>query len=77
MRATSTGVPSVWGQTERGQATVEYALVLFAFLASIVAMGSLWHAAREGALVRLCMESASHGLSGGQAIASAQDILLY
>ncbi|MBQ9005847.1 MAG: hypothetical protein IJ092_05680 [Atopobiaceae bacterium] len=64
-------------RAERGQATVEYALVLFAFLASIVAMGTLWHTAREGALVRLCTEKASHGMSGEGAFGSAQDILLY
>ena len=62
---------------ERGQGTVEYALVLFAFLASIIAMGGLWQTAREGTLVRLCTEAASHGLSAGSAFGSAQDILLY
>lgn len=62
---------------ERGQASVEYALVLFALLASIVAMGCLWHSARDGALVRRCTTAASHGMSGEGALASAQDILLY
>ena len=36
---------------ESGQATVEYGLVLFAFLASIVALGALWHWMAGGELL--------------------------
>ena len=37
---------------ERGQATLEYLLVLMAFLAIVLAMGSLWHAAQDGRLAQ-------------------------
>ena len=68
---------SVGEESECGQSTVEYALVLFAFLASILAMASLWHGARDGALLQRCKESLSHQLSAAGGIGSAQDVALY
>lgn len=62
---------------ERGQSTVEYALVLFAFLSCVGAMGVMWHAARNGPLVQRSVECSSHALSGADVLGSAQDIALY
>lgn len=62
---------------ECGQATVEYALVLCAFLATVVALGVMWHAVRDGALLRRCMEALSHRFAASGAIGSAQDVSLY
>ena len=68
------GTRSGWGR--RGQSTVEYALVLLAFLAVAVALGALWHAGRDGRLLRIALEAASH-LFGGDALGSDNDILLF
>lgn len=47
-----------WGSS--GQSTVEYALVLFGFLALILAMGALGQFFQEGNLVAHALSSASH-----------------
>lgn len=62
---------------ERGQSTVEYALVLFAFLAVALGLGSMWHAARDGALLRRATGSSSHALTAEGALGSTQDLLIY
>lgn len=61
---------------ERGQSSVEYALVFFALLAIVVALAALWRAGSRGALVQRAAESASHAL-GQDGIGGMQDILLY
>ena len=66
-----------FGGDERGQATLEYALVLFAFAATIVALAAIWHAARDGALLRLCRDSLSHSLTSSSGLGFPQDVLLY
>ena len=55
------------------QATLEYALTIFALLAVVVGIAALWRAGEEGALVELVEEAASHALSG----LGALDIALY
>lgn len=77
MRAAFMGAMGKGAWPESGQSTVEYALVLFAFAASLVAMGSMWHAARDGVLLRRGIESASHVATAEGALGSAQDVLLY
>lgn len=47
-----------WGK--RGQSTVEYAVVLFGFLALVLALGALWRFLQDGALVQHALQSASH-----------------
>ena len=59
-----------------GQSTVEYALVLGAFLAMVVVLGLLWHGVRDGLLVGAASEAASHGTGGG-AVALLKDVLGY
>ena len=39
------------GRGTSGQSTVEYAVVLFAFLSLVVALGALWRAGRAGKLL--------------------------
>ena len=65
-----------WAAEERGQSTVEYALVVLAFLAALVALGLMWHAVREGAFQRLSQDAASHSLAGGLA-GLLRDIVLF
>lgn len=65
------------GRGTRGQSTVEYAVVLLAFLAMVAALAALWHAGREGRLLRLVVSAASHLLGGGDALGSANDVLLF
>lgn len=60
----------------RGQSTVEYLLVLLAFVSAVVALGLLWHAGRDGVLVGLATTSASHGTGQG-ALALLRDVLEY
>ena len=55
------------------QATLEYALTVFALLAVVVGIAALWRAGEEGALVELVEDAVSHALSG----LGALDIALY
>ena len=55
------------------QATLEYALTVFALLAVVMGIAALWRAGEEGALVELVEDAASHALSG----LGALDIALY
>lgn len=58
-----------------GQANVEYALLVIAFVSMLVGMGALWYAARDGTLTELATHAASHGLEEGYA--SVHDIISY
>lgn len=62
---------------ERGQATLEYVLVLFAFLSLVVAMATLWRATNGGVLVREAHHGASHGMQKGLDADVLQDVLAY
>lgn len=46
----------------RGQSTVEFAVVLFGFLALLAALGVLWRSVQGGLLVSHALQSASHHL---------------
>ena len=60
-----------------GQATVEYAVVLMAFLAMVLALGLMWHAARDGRLLHLAVDAASHGTDGDVTAGFLQDVALF
>ena len=60
-----------------GQSTVEYAIVLFAFLAMVVALGSIWRAAQSGRIQSMARSSASHSLDQGLSIDFLQDVTAY
>lgn len=45
-----------------GQGTVEYAVVLAAFMAIVVALGALWHFLDAGTVVQHALQGASHHL---------------
>ena len=49
---------------ERGQSTVEYAVVMAASLAVVVALGMLWNAVDGGMFVQHAVASASHNVQG-------------
>ena len=59
-----------------GQSTLEYLLLLVAFVAMVGALALLWHAARDGRLLALATDAASHG-SGGGAVSMLKDVLGY
>ena len=61
---------------KKGQATVEFALVMFAFLALLAGLGALCDFGRSGALAKHASESASHAVGGSDAGAWA-DVLAY
>ena len=73
-------MPMAGGKDERmsdqGQSTLEYLLVLMAFLAIVLAMGSLWHAAQDGRIAELARDASSHGFQEGF-VGMAQDLLAY
>lgn len=62
---------------ERGQATVEFALVMIAILPIMLALALLWRAAQQGRLVQLAHDNASHSVEAGRGMDGVQDISLY
>ena len=60
-----------------GQSSVEYALVLAAFLAAIIALGVVWQTVGSGGLQRLAEDSASHAVEGYAAPGGVHDIVLF
>jgi len=68
---------SRWRGDETGQATIEYALLVFAFMAAIVGMGALWHAARDGVLLELALGAASHVPGSEGVLGMAEDMALF
>lgn len=75
-RVGARGASGRWLADEGGQSTVEYLLVLSAFLVAVVVMGLLWHAGRDGALVGEATRAASHGTAQG-GVALLKDVLCY
>lgn len=61
---------------ERGQGTVEYAVVLLAFLAMIIAFGVLWHFLNGAAPVSHALQSASHHIQSA-APGALGDVFMY
>ena len=62
---------------EDGQATLEYAVVLVAFLSMLVALAAAWHAVRDGSLLVLAHDASSHAITQGGELGAVQDILSY
>ena len=49
---------------EEAQSTLEYALVLLAFLGLLAGLAALWHAGAEGVFADAIEKGASHALDG-------------
>ncbi len=62
---------------ERGQSTVEYALVLFAFLWMVLALGALWGVARSGKFLEIARDASSHNVERGLDLGLLQDIFAF
>ena len=62
---------------QSGQSSVEYAIVVFAFLAMFAALAALARAAGEGTLAELARQAASHSAEGFADIGFLQDVLAY
>lgn len=58
---------------ELAQGTVEYAIVLFVFLALLVGVAAIWRAGSRGAFTDAANAAASHAIDGEGAL----DISLY
>lgn len=52
-----------WGSS--GQSTLEYVLVLMAFLAMVVAFHALWEASHRGRLVEIARSSSGRNIDEG------------
>lgn len=63
-----------WGRA--GQGTVEYAIVLFAFLAMVAGAGSVWRMLEAGAPVQHAVQSASHHVAS-VAPGALSDVFMY
>lgn len=63
-------------RSERGQSTVEFAVITAGFLAATVALSLLWHAFGDGLLVEHALAVASHHIQSVAPTAVA-DIFLY
>ena len=60
---------------ERGQSSVEFALVFAAVLCVIVGLGSLWHLGDNGTIVDHAASAASHHVQGDAT--SVADVFSY
>ena len=62
-RRTARGIGCMLG-FEGAQSTLEYALVLLAFLGLLAGLAALWHAGAEGVFADAIEKGASHALDG-------------
>ena len=65
------------GRGSRGQSTVEYMLVLIAFLTMVLSLAAVWRAGRDGALLNRAVSASSHQVGGRDPVGSMQDIALF
>ena len=64
------------GHLCQGQSTVEFAIVLAAFLSIAFAFSALWDALKDGLFVQHALQCASHHLSASS-LGSWSDVLAY
>lgn len=69
--------PSCLAVDEAGQSSVEYALVLGAFLALVLALGLVWGVVGQGGLQRASERAASHAIEGAGAVDGIRDLVLF
>ncbi len=66
-----------WLRNQRGQSTVEYAALLLAFMAMIIALDAIWRRVSGGGLLDQALAAASHVWGSGGMIGVSQDILMF
>ena len=69
--------PSCLAVDEAGQSSMEYALVLGAFLALVLALGLVWSVVGQGGLQRASERAASHAIEGAGAVDGIRDLVLF
>lgn len=62
---------------QTGQSSVEYALVLGAFLSVVLVLGLVWRSVGQGGLQWASERAASHAIEGETAIDGARDLVLF
>lgn len=60
-----------------GQSSIEYVLLLLAFLSTIVAFCALWGVSRRGPLSEYVVRHLSHSLGQGLTVELMQDVTAY
>ena len=60
-----------------GQSTLEYALVLFALLASIAVLGALVGFLRNPSSFMVAVESSAHAIGGDNPLGTVQDLVVF
>ena len=63
-------------RSNAGQGTVEYAVILFAFISVVAGLGALWQLFDTGAPVRHALQSASHHVQS-VAPGAFSDVFMY
>ena len=71
------GALAAWPWTRRAGQSVEYALVLGAFLALVLALGFVWGVVGQGGLQRASERAASHAIEGAGAVDGIRDLVLF
>lgn len=61
---------------KRGQATVEFAIIMSGFLAITIALGALWHLLNSGLIINHALAVASHHVQTVAPV-TVVDIFLY
>lgn len=61
---------------EKGQSTVEFAVVMVGCLSIVIGLAAILHALQDGKFVEHALTSASHHV-GGAALSAMADIFLY
>lgn len=62
---------------ETGQSTLEYALVILAFLAMLLGLAAVWHASRDGRFAQEAREAGSHAIVSGVSVGLLQDVTAF
>lgn len=62
---------------EAGQSTLEYVLVLLAFLSMVIALAAVWRVAQQGALLERAKTYASHNFGKGLSLELLQDLTAF
>ena len=62
---------------QAGQASLEYALVTLAFTAMLISLALMWHACKDGALLKRAIAAISHVWGGADPLGAMRDVALF
>lgn len=62
---------------EHGQSSVEFAILLAAFAAMLAGLAAVWHFSRDGRLVSIATQAASHSFGDSAPYGAVHDIIAF